>query len=153
MRTTLLYACLATVMFLGVGAGVALADGPGDHAPDQTAREERLAELREARNESLRMFQENRTAALQEYRAAHNATKASFLENKTRVIEECRELRNETEDANETAQCVRDGLKPLIEQARAEHRAQREALLERLLEARTEAKAAFLAARQAMRDG
>jgi hypothetical protein len=107
------------------------------------AAQERRAELQAARAAALEAFHENRTAAIEEFRAAHNATKASFLENKTRVLAECAALRNATTSDDENAtgasdhsKCVRDGLKPLIEQARAEHKEQRETFQERMREAR-----------------
>lgn len=155
MRATLVHAILLTLIVVGVAAVPAFAQGDGG-APDQTAREERMSKLREARNESIRSFHENRSAAFADYHAAFNATKASFMENKTRVQAECAALRNQTAgganetDDNATANsggCVREGLKPLIQQARAEHKAQKDALRERLMDAREAAKASFQAAR------
>ena len=154
MRTKLLYACLSIGLLVGVAAGAALAQDEDEGAPDQTARQERIEKLREARNESLRMFREDRADAIADYRAAFNATKASFLENKTRVLDECGASADDNEsesgdEANQTAtHCVRDGLKPLIQKARTEHKAQKDELLARLLQAREDAKAHFLAARQ-----
>ena len=119
-----------------------------------TARAEaakaRHDELKAARNASLASFHENRTAALQAYHAAHNATKASFLENKTKVVEGCKAARNESRaagNASAESKCVRDGLKPLAEKARAEHEAAREAFLDALREARQAALDAFRAAK------
>lgn len=85
------------------------------------------AELKAAREAALASFHANRTAAIQAFLAAHNATKASFLENKTRVLAECQDLKNSTDENSSYQHCVRDGLKPLIEQARAEHREQKDA--------------------------
>lgn len=144
MRTNALLTALVTAAFLATAAGAALAQGGGP--PDASEREARLAALHAARNASLASFHENRTAALADYHAANNATKASFLENKTRVLGECEALRNSTEGSNHS-KCVHDGLKPLIEKARAEHAAHRDALKERLLDARENAKASFAAAR------
>ena len=152
MRTKLLFATILTMAFVGIAAGAAFAQGGG--GPDQTAREQRISALREARNASIESFKENRTAALADYHAAFNATKASFLENKTRVLAECAALRNETSgnatpggEGNNTGGCVKDGLKPLIEKAHHEHKAQKDTLKERLMSAREAAKASFAAAR------
>lgn len=149
MKTTL--AIGITTILLATIAGAALAQGPGGDAADD--RRERVQALREARNESLQQFHENRTAAMEEFRAAHNETKRSFLENKTRVIDECNAARNETAEDNnsEYAKCVSDGLRPLIQQARAEHKAQRDAFHERMIEARQAAIEHFRAARASMR--
>lgn len=151
MRTTSLV--LTTLVLLGSFTGAAYA-AAGDHRPEgagdqradqgnQTAREARIAALHAARNASLASFQENRTAALATYHAAMNATKASFLENKTRVIEACQAAKNTTNES----QCVRDGLKPLIAKARAEHADAREAFVQKLTEARKAAMASFAQAR------
>lgn len=150
MRTIL--AIGITTILLATIAGAAMAQGPGSGDAAQERRE-RMQALREARNESLQQFHENRTAAIEEFRAAHNETKRSFLENKTRVIDECNAARNETADDNnsEYSSCVSDGLRPLIEQARAEHKTQREAFHERMLEARQAAIEHFRAARASMR--
>ena len=109
--------------------------------------------LRQARNESLEMFRAERTAAIEEFRAANNETKRSFLENKTTVIEACNAQRNETadDDNGEYAKCVSDGLRPLIQKARDEHRAHREAFVDRMLEARQDALQHFADARAAAR--
>lgn len=148
MRTIL--AIGITTILLATIAGAAIAQGPGD-APQE--RRERMQALREARNESLQQFRENRTDAIQDFLAAHNETKRSFLENRTRVIDECDAARNETSDDNNSAdaKCVSDGLRPLIEQARAEHKAQREAFHERMIAARQAAIEHFRAARASMR--
>lgn len=186
MKNKLLYAILLSFALVAVAAAPAFAQG-GSGMPDKTAREERMAALHEARNESMRMFHENRTAAFMEYHVAFNETKASFLENKTRVKAECAALRNETAaakdamkaenetmDANHTDKnmtagdhegatgnktskderklvagehCVRDGMKPLIDQAHAEHKAQKDTLRESLHKAREDAKSHFHAKR------
>lgn len=155
MRSTLALTVM-TILVVGSLAGPAIAQpggqggahGQGGDMGNATAREARLAELHAARNASLASFHENRTAALEAYHAAHNATKASFMENKTRVQDECRALRNSTEGGNQSeGQCVRDGLKPLIAKARAEHKEQHDALIEALRAARTNAIAQFAAAR------
>lgn len=155
MRTTLI-AGLMTTLLLAAVTGAALAQPGG--GSDQTDRQQRMKALHEARNASLASFKENRSAAFAEYHTAFNATKASFMENKTRVLAECAAARNATTgnatpggDGNNTGGCVRDGMRPLIEQARAEHRAQKDALRERLLEARTNAMETFRQARAAMR--
>lgn len=149
MRTKTI-AILIVLGFVLVAAGAALAQ------PNQTAREERMANakarhdaLAAARNASLASFHENRTAAIEAFHAANNATKASFIENKTRVQAECRALANTT--GNETGGCVRDGLKPLIEKARAEHQAAKDAFRAAMLAARTNAMEQFRAAREAWR--
>lgn len=150
MRTNLFLAGIIIAGFLAAGAGMALAQGQTD-GPDTTERQARMAALREARNESLRSFHENRSLAVEEYRAAHNATRASFLENKTRIIDACESARNATADDSDSAfaKCVTDGLKPLIGAARAAHEAQKDAVKLKLLAARDSAKAAFVAARAA----
>jgi len=147
MRTML--AIGITTILLTLAAGAALAESHGGEAAQE--RRERAAELREARSASLASFHENRTAAIADFRAEHNETKRSFLENKTLVIDGCSAARNETDDDNnsEYAKCVSDGLRPLIQQARAEHKAQREAFHDRMLAARSAAIAQFQAARQA----
>ena len=147
MRTNLILSSLVVLGLLSLAAGAALAQpGGGEQRSERAAA---FAEMREARNESLRSFHENRTAAIDALHAANNATRASFLENKTRVIDECRAARNATADDNNSAfaQCVRDGLKPLIEAARAAHADAREDCREALIAARENAKAAFAAAR------
>lgn len=151
MRTILAIG-LTTLMLAGI-AGAAFAqapDGTGDAAQE---RRERMQELRAARNESLASFHENRTAAIADYHAANNETKRSFLENKTRVIDECNAARNASSEDNNSvyAKCVSDGLKPLIQKARAEHAEHREAFRERMVAARTAAIEHFQAARQAAR--
>lgn len=145
-RTTL----LVGLMLLVVAAGTALAQGPPeDAASRRDAMRARHAELMAARNASLASFHENRTAAIDAYHASINATRASFLENKTLVIDGCRAARNATSDDNNSAfaKCVSDGLRPLIEKARAEHKAAREAFHDRLVDARRAAIAGFIHAR------
>lgn len=137
-------------------------DDDGNHtaankSANHSAAKARHAELKAAREAALERFHENRTAALSAYHAAHNATKASFLENKTRVIEACQAAKNATRSANATrgnesgqpahAKCVQDGLKPLIEKARAEHQAAKDKLQERLKAARQAAMESFRAHR------
>lgn len=150
MRTIL--AIGMTTILLALTAGAAFAQGPGNGDAAQERRE-RAEQLREARNTTLAMFHENRTAAIADYRAAHNETKRSFLENKTLVIEGCNAARNESapENKSELSGCVSDGLRPLIEKARAEHAEQREAFRARMLEARQAAIAHFQAQRDAAR--
>ncbi|HWH08429.1 MAG TPA: hypothetical protein VNX21_04455 [Candidatus Thermoplasmatota archaeon] len=152
---------LTTLLVLGLALGAfatapAQAGGP-DHAPDahppgEEAREnrtanasalrERHAALVQARHAALDAFHENRTRILAEHNATLHAIKASFLENKTKVLEDCRAARNQT-SGNATAKCVSDGLKPLIEKARADIAAAREAAQEALREARAAAVAKF----------
>ena len=136
-----------------------------DDRVNGTARAEaaqaRAAELRAARNASLASFHENRTAAIEAFHAAHNATRTSFLENKTKVVEGCRAARNESRaegNASAASKCVRDGLKPLIEKARAEHKAALDAFHAALREARQHAMESFRSAKahadaRAARDG
>lgn len=155
MRTKI-FLGLTTLVLLGAIAGAAYAqqpDGAGQQGQahsqgasdsgNQTAREARIAALHAARNASLASFQENRTAALETYHAAFNATRASFLENKTAVLAACQAAKNTTNES----QCVRDGLAPLIEKARAEHKAQREAFIDAITAARQSAMQSFAAAR------
>lgn len=156
MRThAYLLALIATGLVLGA-AGPALADDASgnetaSHRPDRAEMKAKHDALKAARNASLASFKENRTAALAEYHAAHNATKASFLENKTRVLAECQALKNTTDDKNATQHCVRDGLKPLIEKARAEHRAAKDAFHAKMQAARAAAMEQFRAAREQWR--
>lgn len=177
MRNHGLLMTLVAALLVAAAAGTALAQpgGPGgraagdehrgegrgnatgnetDERGNGTARGEamkaRAAELRAARNASLASFHENRTAAIEAFREAHNATKASFLENKTRVIEACHAARNESRaagNASDASKCIRDGLKPLAEKARAEHEAAREAFHDALREARQAAMGSFRAAK------
>lgn len=127
-------------------------DARGDPALRAEAAKARVAELKAAREAALASFRENRSGALAAFHAAHNATKASFLENKTLAIEACRAAKNETR-GNETAgapghaQCVKAGLKPLVEKARAEHQAAREAFLQALRDAREASLGKFRAAK------
>ncbi|HVM45729.1 MAG TPA: hypothetical protein VM582_07310 [Candidatus Thermoplasmatota archaeon] len=156
MRNHPILTVLLVAAFLSLATGAALAQAPSNPGSQRDAAGDRaaaMAEMRAARNASLAAFHENRSAALADYREAINATRASFLENKTVVIDGCRAARNESADDDNSAfaKCVSDGLKPLIEKARAEHQAAREALAERLLAAREEAKAGFAAARADIR--
>lgn len=122
---TLNYALLGLCLVLASAVPV-LAQGQADGTPpadghsaaNATAMQERHAALVAARQAALDGFHENRTRILQEYNATLHAIRASFLENKTKVLDDCAAKRNET-SGNATAQCVKDGLKPLIEQARA----------------------------------
>lgn len=143
MRTIL--ALGITTLLLATVAGAALAQGPGGPGERMEERRAKADALRAARNESLAMFHENRSAAIDEFRAANNATKQSFLENKTLVIDGCRAARNATADDNNSAyaKCVSDGLRPLIQNARAEHQAHREAFVDRMMAARQAALAHF----------
>jgi hypothetical protein len=173
IAVTLLAAAAGTAFAQPGGPGAGGDDRPakrgmGNHTADDNstanhsraeAMKARVAELREARAAALASFKENRTDALADYHAAHNATRASFLENKTRVLEACQAAKNASRADNSTrgnqtgapehAKCVRDGLKPLIEKARAEHKEAREELQERLHGAR---KASIEAFRAAVRD-
>ncbi|HUR69432.1 MAG TPA: hypothetical protein VM370_09315 [Candidatus Thermoplasmatota archaeon] len=151
MRTNTILTTFLAAALLTVAVGAALAQPGGDGARSERAAA--MAELREARNASIAEFKVNRSAALADFHAANNATRASFLENKTLVIDGCRAQRNATEDDNNSdyAKCVSDGLKPLIESARAAHKAAREAAQAKLEAARETAKAAFLARREAIR--
>lgn len=151
MRTNTLLTTLLVAAFLALALGAAVAQpGGGRPSGDRAAA---MAELREARNESLRQFHENRTAILAQWQASINATRASFLENKTRIIDECRAARNASAEDNNSAyaKCVSDGLRPLINATRAAHREAREDAREDLLAAREAAKASFLARRDAIR--
>lgn len=151
MRTSTRFLLTLAVFGLMAGSvGTVLAGGPDhghgaapeDKAAQRDAQKARVAEMREARQAALASFHENRTLAIAEFKAANEATRASFLENKTRVLEECAEARNAT-SGNETAKCVRDGLKPLIEEARAAHKEARETFLERMKAARDHSMASF----------
>ena len=142
-RKTLLIAMAA--LFVTAAVGTALAQSEEGSAR-RTAAEERRAELQAARTAALDGFHANRTAALDAYHAAINATRTAFLAAKADVLADCAEQRNATE-GNETAKCVKDGLKPLIEQARADHKAAREALKASLLDARRDAISGFAAAK------
>lgn len=148
MRTPLIAVGMTTLL-LALAAGAALAQ-PGDAAQDAQARRDRMQALHDARNASLASFHENRTAAIAEYRAANEATRASFLENKTAVIDGCRAARNASAEDNNSAfaKCVSDGLKPLIQKARAEHQAHREAFIEKTTAARKAAMESFAQARR-----
>ena len=153
MRTNTILTTLLAAAFLSVAVGAALAqpgEGQGGAGAERRAA---MEEMREARNASLAEFKANRSAIIAEYHAANNATRASFLENKTLVIDGCRAARNATADDNNSqyAKCVSDGLKPLIEAARAAHAEAREDAREELIAAREAAKAAFLARRDAIR--
>lgn len=151
MRTNILLTTLLASAFLAVAAGAAFAQAPSE--PRGGERAAMHAEMREARNASIHQFAENRTAALTEYRASINATRASFLENKTLVIDGCRAARNASADDNNSAfaKCVSDGLKPLIESARAAHAEARETLHDKLLAARENARAGFESHRSEIR--
>lgn len=151
MRTFL--AIALTTLLLATAVGAALAQpgsGPGATPEERRAKADAL---RAARNESLAWFHENRTDAIAQFHALNNETKRSFLENKTAVIQGCKAARNATADDNNSdfAQCVSDGLKPLITKAREEHRAHREAFIDRMTTARQAAIQYFLAQRQAIR--
>lgn len=143
MRTIL--ALGITTILLATIAGAALAQAPDGAGSQAAERREKADALRAARNDSLAMFQENRSAAIDEYRAANNETKRSFLENKTAVIDGCNAARNATADDNNSvyAKCVSDGLKPLITKAREDHAAHREAFVDRMMAARQAALAYF----------
>lgn len=115
----------------------------GSHMMNATEREARHAELKAARESALASFHENRSAALKTYHDALNATRQSFLENKTRVLEACQAARNATTGNESNDHCVRDGLRPLIQDARADIRDAQEAFRASMLAAREHAKAAF----------
>ena len=153
MRTNTILTTLLAAAFLSVAVGAALAQPGGGPGGAGSERRAAMEEMREARNASIAEFKANRSAALAEYHAAINATRASFLENKSRVIEACNAARNATADDNNSdyASCVSDGLRPLIDAARAAHQEAREAAQAKLLAAREAAKAAFLARRDAIR--
>ena len=137
-------ALVAAAIVLGT-AGAALAQGPLSESPanerPQAAQERRVA-LEAARAAVLDAFRENRSLVLEEYRASLAATRASYLENKTLVLQACDETRaafannSGGDGAPEHAKCVQDGLKPLIEKARAEMQSAREHAKERLAELR-----------------
>lgn len=132
---------IAVVIALGLvlgAASTALAQGQGAAEERQQAAKERRENLTSAREAVLDAFKANRTAILDAYHASLNATRASFLENKSAVLARCGETR-----ANESAKCVSDGLRPLVEKARAENKAARELALEKLREARAQGMAAW----------
>lgn len=166
MRTTLL-AVTALALLTALPSG-ALAAAPADAGPpggaggghgNATAAEARARHeaLVAARQVAVDAFHANRSAILEQYHAAMAAIRASFQENKTAVLAECRGVVRggdapEAErgnpsgmaDLNQTerlafARCVRDGLAPLREQARADLRGARE---DALGELRAAAKAA-----------
>lgn len=166
-RTTPTTMLLVALAILVAAAGTAVANGPpsgtpgADGAHDESqahggnetagddanasergqAMRERYQALAAARRAALDGFHENRTRILDEYRASLNATRASFLENKTAVLEACRA--EHADNSSEGAQCVRDGLKPLIEKARADNKAAREKALADLAAARDASIAGF----------
>lgn len=175
-QTLLPFLVTALLVVAAAGTALAQGgrDGPRDHARGDAAQEHRAdaanrtegnasaraqamqarhAELKAARDAALASFHENRSAALADFHAANNATRASFLENKTQVLESCRAARNASRADNATSgasgesKCVKDGLKPLIAKARAEHREHRETLQERLAELRADALKGFRAAK------
>lgn len=135
---------LAIVVSLGLvlgAASTALAQAGRDAGAErQQAAKERRENLTAAREAILDAFRANRTAILDAYHASLNATRASFPENKTLVLLRCDEARapanGSAPNGTDRRQCVRDGLKPLIEKARGENRAARELALEKLREER-----------------
>ena len=137
---------LAIVVGLALlaGATTALAQaGQGAAEERQQAARERRENLTAAREAVLDAFKANRSAILAEYHESLNATRASFLENKSLVLERCNQTRaaftnNSASNgtAPDHAKCVQDGLQPLIEKARAEHKAAREEAQEKLREER-----------------
>lgn len=143
-RTTLMIVMAA--LFVTAAVGTALAQTEQADAR-RAAAEERRAELTAARQAALDGFHANRTAALDAYHAAINATRTAFLAAKAEVLADCAEQRNSTGNSSEMSKCVRDGLQPLIDQARADHKAAREAFVASLLEARRGAIEGFAAAK------
>lgn len=120
-------------------------DTDGDATPPapENESEARHSELWNARKAALASFHENRSRILGEYHDALAAIRESYLENKSAVIEACR-----SDDANKTnatafAHCIRDGLRPLKEQARADMREAREDAHEALKDFRGHAIAKF----------
>jgi hypothetical protein len=113
-----------------------------NHTANATEARERHATLVAARQAALDSFHENRTRILREYNASLHAIRASFLENKTKALDDCAAKRNETQ-GNETAKCVKDGLKPLIEKARADMKAAREAAQQALVDLRASVLSTF----------
>lgn len=93
-------------------------------------------------------------AILAEYHDSLNATRASFLAAKADVLATCDETRaastnsSESDGAPEHAKCVSDGLKPLLEKARAEMSAARETAHAKLLGERAHGMSAWAKARQ-----
>lgn len=108
----------------------------------QQAAQERVAALTAAREAILAGFKANRSAILAEYQASLNATRQTFLAEKQKVIEACNETRqaftnaSETQEAPDHAECVKTGLAPLIEEARASNAAARELALGKLQQER-----------------
>lgn len=126
----------------GAGAGNAADHQNETGRQNATARHEaamaRHDELMAARQAVLESFKENRSAVLAEYRASLNATRTAFIEAKADVLEACNLTRaaftnnSNSTDAPDHAKCVSDGLKPLIEEARAANKAAREEALSKL---------------------
>lgn len=158
--TTLLTLSILGLVF-GAAAG-AFAQAPEDPGADRrasaeekrAAAQERRAELLSAREAVLAAFKANRSAILAEYQESLNATRASFLAAKAEVLAACNETRaastnsSETRGAPEHAKCVSDGLKPLIEKARAEMSAAREEAHAKLVAERAHGMSAWAKARE-----
>ncbi len=100
------------------------------HAESKRARHDELVAAKRA---AVDAFKENRAQILDAYRDSFKAIRESYLENKTRIISECRgkaapsdadDSSGKSEMSKEErlawAHCVRDGLKPLKEAARAD---------------------------------
>ncbi len=148
---------LLLVGFLAVAMGTALAqnDSSSREAQAQERREAakaRYEALVAARHAAIDSFRENRSAIIDTYRADLNVTRDTFLADKAGVIEGCRaehaDMSNATsEERDAYAKCVRDGVKPLIEKARADNAASREKARASLLELRTEKIGEFRQAR------
>jgi hypothetical protein len=114
--------------------------GGGDNA---TAKREAILAAKKA---SVESFNENRSRILSDYRAALNATRAAYLAAKASVIESCRadgpadgHANASKEDKLAWAKCVKDGLAPLKEKARAEMAALKEKAKSDLLALRAKA--------------
>ncbi|HET6405823.1 MAG TPA: hypothetical protein VFH78_14360 [Candidatus Thermoplasmatota archaeon] len=126
----------------GGGGGAAGQDAAAKGAERQQAAQERVAALQAARQAILDGFKANRSAILSEYLATLNATRERFLAEKANVLAACNETRaqstnaSETQEAPDHATCVSDGLRPLIEEARAANAAARELALSKLQEER-----------------
>ncbi|HWG92080.1 MAG TPA: hypothetical protein VNZ52_14620 [Candidatus Thermoplasmatota archaeon] len=166
MRTTthFLIALACVGLLVGAAAGV-MAAGPesrsdraeraqtlrgGDHGghhneTNASDNESARSDLRSARAAAMESFHENRTAALREYNQTLHAIKEAFLAAKKQVIEACQAQRNATNTSGNDSvrQCVKDGLKPLIEEARADMKEAKELCQQKLLSYRTKAIAGF----------
>ncbi len=143
MRTTAaVLAISAVILLLVASSGLALAQG--STAEDRRAAQEaRRDELKASRATILEQFKANRTTIIAEYHEALNATKVAFMAHKADVQASCNATRQQsTGNADnesgmpEHAQCMREGLAPYIQEARASNQAARENARASLVEAR-----------------